>query len=189
MKVICKETLTEKFEINTGVKQGCTLSPFLFSLAIDWIMKESTDYRKETGIRWTFFETLEDLDFADDIVLLSQKFSDMKNKTREVAKNAIKLGLTINTRKTKTMRMNSTMNNNLIIDGKDIEEVDHFIYLGSKMTRNGDSAPDIEERLTKARKAYGTLSTFWKSSKISRKVKLKIFKSNVLSVLLYGCES
>jgi hypothetical protein len=50
--VICNTDLTDTFNVSAGVKQGCILSPFLFILAMDWIMKNSTD-RERRGIRWT----------------------------------------------------------------------------------------------------------------------------------------
>ena len=92
-KVICGSKLTEDFGIETGVKQGCILSPFLFCLAIDWVMKESVD-NNMTGIRWTLSKTLEDLDSTDDIiVLLSHNFESMQSNTQQVANNALKIGI------------------------------------------------------------------------------------------------
>ena len=187
-KVICGNKLTEGFDIHTGVKQGCILSPFLFCLAIDWIMKESVD-KKKAGLSWTFTESLEDLDFADDIVLLAQKFDDMQTKTQLVANNALKLGLNINTNKTKMMRMNKTSDKPLRLDNREIEDVQHFTYLGSKISQNGNSEDEIKERLTKARKAFGMLRNIWKSRKITTTTKLRFYKTNVLPVLLYGSES
>ena len=62
--------LSEPFQINTGVRQGCLLSPFLFTLAVDWILKESTKGKK-CGVQWTPWIQLEDLDLADDLTLMS----------------------------------------------------------------------------------------------------------------------
>jgi len=67
-QVICGNKLTEPFIIQTGVKQECQLSPFLFSFCIDWVMKNATKDKK--GIPWTLFQVLSDRDFADDICLL-----------------------------------------------------------------------------------------------------------------------
>ena len=61
---------SEWFKAETGVKQGCVMSGFLFLLAVDWIMCETTK-QANTGIRWRFMDQLEDLDFADDIALIS----------------------------------------------------------------------------------------------------------------------
>ena len=90
-QVICDSELTKAFNVSTGVKQGCILSPFLFILAMDWIMKKSTDGERR-GIKWTMTmtatTTLEDLDFADDIALLSHRHHDMQEKTDAMATTA-----------------------------------------------------------------------------------------------------
>ena len=76
-QVICGSELTETFEVKTGVKQGCILSPFLFILGINWVMTKATTEGSHS-LRWTFFNTLEDLDFADDIVLISDSSKNME---------------------------------------------------------------------------------------------------------------
>ena len=60
--VMFKGKLSPPFEIKTGVKQGCLLSPFLFLLVINWIMKSCDP---KDGIQWTLTEQLNDLDYAD----------------------------------------------------------------------------------------------------------------------------
>ena len=91
------------------VKQGCTMSGFLFLLVIDFVMKRSVE-REPTGIRWNFTTKLEDLDFADDLALLSSKFLDIQRKTKSLHENASGVGLKININKTKVMRLNSNVN-------------------------------------------------------------------------------
>ena len=65
---------TEKFQVLTGVRQGCTLSLFLFLMAIDWVMKQTTQ-EKKNGIQWTILDQLDDLDFADDIACPSLTYA------------------------------------------------------------------------------------------------------------------
>ena len=191
-QVICDSELTEAFNVSTGVKQGCILSPFLFILAMDWIMKNSTDGERR-GIKWTMTmtatTTLEDLDFADDIALLSYRHQDMQEKTDAMATTAGNLGLKVSTKKTKGMRMNARVQENIKLNGDDIEEVDDFTYLGSKMSNTGDGEVEIRARLTKASQAFASLRSPWKARNIRLKTKLRIFKSNVISTLLYGSES
>ena len=78
---------TRWFKITTGVKQGCVMSGFLFLLAVDWVMRRTTEGQRN-GIRWNFTTTLEDLDFADDIVLLSSKHQQIQDKTNRLVDNA-----------------------------------------------------------------------------------------------------
>ena len=61
------------FEVKTGVKQGCNMSGFLFLLVVDWVMRRSVNGAR-TGIRWKMTTMLEDLDFADDLALISRRF-------------------------------------------------------------------------------------------------------------------
>ena len=187
-KVICGSNLTEEFIIKTGVKQGCLLSPLLFSLCIDWLMKETKGNNKR-GISWTFTETLEDIDFADDIALLAHRQKDIQGKTEDLATYGKQIGLNINSDKTEVMKINSKSNQPLTINNMNVEEVQEFTYLGSKITTDGDSGADVKGRINKARGAFAALRKIWKTSKISIKTKLRIFKSNVLGVLLYGAES
>ena len=191
-QVICDSELTEAFNVSTGVKQGCILSLFLFILAMDWITKNSTDGERR-GIKWTMTmtatTTLEDLDFADDIALLSHRHQDMQEKTDAMATTAGNLGLKVSTKKTKGMRMNARVQENIKLNGDEIEEVDNFTYLGSKMSNTGDGEVEIRARLAKASQAFASLRSTWKARNIRLKTKLRIFKSNVISTLLYGSES
>ena len=68
------------------------------------------------------------------------------------------------------------------------EAVNDFIYLGSKMQVDGDSEPDVKRRIYKASQAFSMLKIIWKSKKLSHNTKIRIFRSNVVSGLLYGCE-
>ena len=71
--------LSEWFWVKSGVRQGCVISPMLFLVAIDWVMKTATS-DKPRGITWNTFDRLEDEDFADDIALLSHTHKDMQKK-------------------------------------------------------------------------------------------------------------
>jgi hypothetical protein len=187
-RVICGSKLTDTFPIQTGVKQGCLLSPLLFSLCIDWLMRETTRNTKR-GITWTFGQTLEDLDFADDIVLLAHRYQDIQNKTIDMATTGKKIGLSINTDKTKVMKINEKSKEQITINNNTVEEVQDFNYLGSKISLDGNSETDVQSRISKARGTFASLKNIWKSNKISTQTKLRIFKSNVLGVLLYSAES
>ena len=111
--------LSESFEVKTGVRQGCLLSPFLFLLVIDWIMKTTTTGRNN-GILWTLWTQLDDLDFADDLALLSHNQSQMQDKTSLLETTSAGTGLKINRKKTKLMNMNTTANAPITVGGEPI---------------------------------------------------------------------
>ena len=82
------------------------MSPFLFLLVIDWIMKICTKQRRN-GIQWTLNTQLEDLDFADDLALLSHSHQQMQEKTSELAAISSRVGLNIHKCKTKILKVNA----------------------------------------------------------------------------------
>ena len=187
-RVIHDGQFTKSFEIKTGVKQGCILSPFLFLLTIDWIMKTTTSGKK-TGIQWTLWSQLEDLDFADDLALLSHSHQQMRAKTDYLVQVSKQTGLKVHPDKTKILKINHTVPENIEIDGKPIEEVESFTYLGSIVDRLGGTEEDVKSRIGKARRAFMQLGNVWKSGSLSNNTKLRLFNTNVKSVLLYGSET
>ena len=180
--------LSESFEVKTGVCQGCLLSPFLFLLVIDWIMKTTTSGRNN-GIQWTLWTQLDDLDFADDLALLSHSLSQMQDKTNCLETILAGTGLKINKKKTELMKINSTAHTPVTVRGEPIRKVDSFFYLGSAIDRQGGTDRDVTARIGKARAAFVMLKNIGASKKISTRTKLCIFSSNVKSVLLYGSET
>ena len=179
---------TEWFGVKSGVKQGCNMSGFVFLLIIDWIMRKTTACNN-TGIRWKMTTKLEDLDFADDIALLSSNKEQMQDKLNLLISYAAKTGLKINTGKTKVMRRNASNSEAITINGNDIKDVNDFIYLGATVSKTGGTNEDIRRRIGHARLAFHKLSKIWRSSQINRKTKIMLFKSNVIAVLLYSCET
>ena len=102
---------------------------------------------------WTFTETLDDLDFADDISLLSHRYGDIQRKSEALARYAGEIWQ-INTNKTKMLRNNSQTADPIMIGGRDIEKVTEFTYLGAKVSTDGNSESEIKARIRKARGVF-----------------------------------
>ena len=98
---------TDWFTVASGVKQGCNMSGFLFLLVTDWIMRATVE-GSNTGIRWKLCSKLEDLDFADDIALISSTREQIQQKVRNLSTNSKGIGLKINAEKTKLLTLNTS---------------------------------------------------------------------------------
>ena len=187
-RVVHGQQITDAFQVKTGVRQGCLLSPFLFLLAIDWVMKTSTHQRRN-GIQWTLWDQLDDLDFADDLALLSHTQQQMQEKTSDVATTSACIGLSIHKGKSKVLKVNATSTTPIMLDEEALEEVESFVYLGSTVDIQGGTDADVRTRVGKARMAFQQLRNVWVSRHLSKKLKIRIFNTMVKPVLLYGSET
>ena len=151
-RVFHEGQLTKNFEVRTGVRQGCLLSPLLFILVINWVMRTVTK-EKRNGIQWTMLTQLY-LDFADDLALLSLTHRQMQNKTTELALISAQVGLKINKRKTKILRTNATCETPIMLEGETLEEVKYLRYLGSIVDTHGATEADVKKRISKAMVAF-----------------------------------
>ena len=175
------------FEVKTGVRQGCCMSALLFNVVIDWVMRRTTEDQSR-GIRWTLFTSLEDLDFADDLALISHTHHHIQEKTSRLNTFAQQVGLKISQKKTEMMMLNVQTPTPVTVNGEDLPTTEEFTYLGSTVRHDGGADSDIKNRLSKARNSFRMLNNVWKSSQYSNKTKIKLYQSCVLSTLLYGSE-
>ena len=173
------------FSVKTGVRQGCCMSAMLFNLTIDWVMRQTTADQAR-GIRWTLLTQLEDLDFADDLALMSHIHQHMQEKTSRLNTFAQQVGLKISQKKTEVMMLNVSNPLPVTINEEELTTTEEFTYLGSTVRHDGGAGSDIKNRLSKARNAFRMLNNVWKSSQYSIKLKLRLYQSCVISTLLYG---
>jgi len=99
------------------------MSGFLFLLVIDWIMRATVE-GSNNGIRWKLCSKLEDLDFADDIALISSTREQIQREGRSLSTNSKGIGLKIDVEKAKLLRLNTSNTEKVQVDGQDIEEVE-----------------------------------------------------------------
>ena len=147
------------------------MSGFLFLLVIDWVMRRTT-VGERTGIRWDFTTMLEDLDFADDLALLSSEINHLQQKTSRLELNAAKIGLKLNDQKSKVMKANSRSDEKLRVRGNEVEVVESFTYLRANVTKDGGGAVDVRRRIALASAQFNSrISNIWQASDINRKTK------------------
>ena len=193
-RVLSPDGETAWFEILAGVLQGDTLAPFLFIIVLDYALRKAISGREgELGFTITPRRSRRhqavvqtDLDFADDIALLSNDISQAQELLNQVQAESKKIGLVLNSDKTKFIALNSPTNVQLHgEENEEIEKVDDFKYLGSYVM---STAKDVKIRKAKAWKALNDMNTIWKSD-ISREIKERFFIATVESILLYGSEA
>jgi len=176
--------------IGKGVRQGCCLSSLLFNLYVE----EATKIVKEkfrAGIT-VQGERIKMLRFADDLVLLAETpkdLEDMLNGLDRVYRE--EYGLKINKSKTKVMKSSREDDNvpmNVKIGGVQVDEISEFIYLGSKITRDGRSKVDIKSRLAQGRSAFYKKKSLLVSN-IDLGIRKTFLQQYVWSTALYGSET
>ncbi|VDO57782.1 unnamed protein product [Schistosoma margrebowiei] len=141
------------------------------------------------GIQWTAQNQLDDLDFADDLALLSHTNEQMQIKTASVAAVSASVGLSIHKGKTKVLKFKAENSNRTTLDGESLEDVESFTYLGSIIDEQGGSDADVKARIGKARVAFLQLKNIWNSKQLSTNIRVRIFNTNIKAVLLYGAET
>jgi len=150
---------------------------------------DNKDHNGRLRLQWTLLSQLHELDFADDLALLFHNHRYAQDKVQSLATTAEMAGLNINKNKTKTMCINSTNQAPIKLDNEDIENVASFTYLGSVIAVYGGTELDVLVRIGKTRTAFLLLRPVLKSKKISLYTKLRIFNTNVKTVLTYGAEA
>lgn len=192
--VLTPEGETEFFDIIAGVLQGDTLAPYLFAIVLDYVMREAIgDKEPELGFEIDKRKSRRhpaifmcDLDFADDIALLSEEIVQAQELLARVEQESSKVGLYLNEKKTEVMAYNQDGPVNIITQcGKSLKVVNNFKYLGSWME---SSQKDFEIRKALAWSSCHKLKKIWTST-LSRKIKVRLFLSTIESVLLYGCDT
>ncbi|VDP62148.1 unnamed protein product [Schistosoma mattheei] len=129
-------------------------------------MKTSAPEGKH-GIQWTARIQLDDLDFADELALLSQTEQQMQEKNTSVTAVSTAVRLSIHKGKSKILQYNTACTNPITIDGEDLEELKTFTYLGIITDEHGGSDADVKARIGKARAVYLQLKNIWNSKQLS----------------------
>ena len=118
---------------------------------------------------------------------MAESKEELKNFLMKVKGESKKAGLKLNVQKTKIMASGPITS--WEIDGETVETVSHFIFLGSKITADGDCSHEIKRRLLLGRKAMTNLDSILKNRDITLPTKVHLVKGMVFPVVMYGCES
>ena len=176
---------TNWFQIGKGVCHCCVLSPCLFNLYTEYIMRNTGLEEAQAGIKIAG-RNINNLRYADDTTLMTES-EELKSLLMKVKEESEKLGLKLNIQKTKIMASGPITS--WQIDGETMETARDFIFLGSKITADGDCSHEIKRRLLLGRKVMTNLDNIFKSRDIILPTKVHLVKAMVFPVVMYGCES
>ena len=174
------------FKIGKGVHQGCIFSPCLFNLYAECIIWNGGLDEAQAGIKIAR-RNINNLRYADDITLMAESEEELRSLLKKVKEESEKAGLKLNIQKTKIMA--SSPITSWHIDGETMETVTDFIFLGSKITADGDHRHEMKRGLFLGRKAMTNLDSVLKSRGVTLLAKVHIVKAMVSSVVMCGCES
>ena len=176
---------TDWFQIGKGIHQSCILSPCLFNLYAEYIMRNAGLDEAQAGIKIPR-RNINDLRYADDTILMAES-EELKSLLMKVKEESEKVGLKLNIQKTKIMAsgpITSWQRN-----GETMETVRNFIFLGSKIIADGDCNHEIKRCLLLRRIVMTYLDRILKSRDITLPTMVHLVKAMVFPVVMYGCES
>ena len=147
---------TDWFQTGKRVHQGCILSPCSFNLYAEYIMRNAGLEGAQAGIKIAR-RNINNLRNADDTTLMAESEEELKCLLMKVKEESEKVSLKLNTQKTKIMGYGPITS--WEIDGETVETPSDFIFLGSKITADGDCSHEIKRRLLLGKKVMSNLET------------------------------
>jgi hypothetical protein len=176
------------FPIKNGLKQGDALSPLLFNFVLEYAIRRvqvNQDGLKLNG-------THQFLAYADDVNILGGSLHTVKENAEALVVATKEIGLEVNADKTTFMVMSRDRNagrgDSVKIDNSSIERVEEFRYLGTKLTDQNSIQEEIKFRFILGNACYHLVQNLLFSRLLSKNLKVKIYRTIILPVVLYGCE-
>lgn len=180
---------TEEVVIGRGVRQGCCMSPVLFNLYAEKLMEEALEQSSGVSVG---SEKIKSIKYADDQAVLAESEVDLQRMMENIHNAGIKYGMKINVSKTKVMRMSKKVTEErmkVTLEGKCLEQVENFKYLGGMIYADGSCKKEIRSRIAMGKTAYTKVQDILTARRIPLKLRKRFAKCYIWSVVLYGSET
>ena len=173
---------TDWFKIGKGVRQGGILSPCLFNLYAEYIMRNAGLEKTQAGIKIAR-RNLNNLKYADDTTLMAENEEELKSFLMKMKEESEKVDLKLNIEQMKIIASGPITS--WQIDGETVETVADFIFLDYKIIADGDSSNEIKRRLLLGRKVVTNLDRIFKSRSITLLTNVHLVKAMIFPVVMY----
>ena len=179
------KNVSDRFPFRNGLKQGDCLSPMLFNFALEYAIRRVQV--NQDGLKLNGMHQL--LAYADDVNILAGSIHTLK----ENAEAAREIGLEVSADKTKYMIMSRDQNAGRIhsvrMDNSTFERVEEFKYFGTTLTNQNAIQEEIKSRLRSGNACYYSVQDLLSSRLLSKNLKIKMYRTLILPVVLYGGET
>ena len=177
---------TDWFQIWQGVHQVCILSPCLFNLYAEYIMRNAGLDEAQAGIKISR-GNINNLRYVDDTTLMGESGEELKSLLMKVREESEKVGLKLNIQKTKIMASGPITS--WQIDEETVETMRDYFGRAPKSLQITNCSHEIKRRLLLGRKIMTNLDSILKSRNITLQTKVHLVKAMLFPVVMYGCES